>query len=63
KYQGEFPQELQGRLERAGEAAFRLDQEMSAIRADISEAQPHEDSNSVHTNDDDDSSTSFTPKS
>lgn len=45
KYQGEFPQELQGRLERAGEAAFRLDQEMSAIREDISEAQPHENTN------------------
>ncbi|GAB6092341.1 GTP pyrophosphokinase [Furfurilactobacillus curtus] len=40
KYQGEFPQALQGRLERAGEAAFRLDQEMSAIRADLSEVQP-----------------------
>ncbi|GKT03593.1 GTP pyrophosphokinase [Furfurilactobacillus sp. WILCCON 0119] len=40
KYQGEFPKELQERLERAGEAAFRLDQEMSAIRADLSEAQP-----------------------
>lgn len=42
KYQGEFPKELQGRLERAGEAAFRLDQEMSAIRADISESQGHD---------------------
>lgn len=39
KYSGEYPQELHARLIRAAEAAFQLDQEMSAIREEIKEAQ------------------------
>lgn len=39
KYRGNFPQELNQRLQRAAEAAFQLDQEMSAIRSEIKEAQ------------------------
>lgn len=39
KYQGAFPQELSARLQRAAEAAFRLDNEMSEIREEIKEAQ------------------------
>lgn len=39
KYQGEFPHELSARLQRAGEAAFKLDEEMSEIREEIKEAQ------------------------
>ena len=39
KYQGEFPAEINERLERAAEAAFRLDEEMSTIREEIQEAQ------------------------
>ena len=39
KYQGEFPEELSARLQRAAEAAFRLDNEMSEIREEIQEAQ------------------------
>lgn len=39
KYQGEFPEELSARLQRAGEAAFKLDEEMSEIREEIKEAQ------------------------
>ncbi|MHC3376639.1 GTP pyrophosphokinase [Ligilactobacillus equi] len=39
KYQGEFPQNLAVRLTTAAEAAFLLDQEMSAIRGEIKEAQ------------------------
>lgn len=39
KYQGEFPDEIKARLQRAAEAAFSLDQEMSAIREEIQEAQ------------------------
>ena len=38
KYQGECPQEILERLERASEAAFRLDEEMSEIRDAIREA-------------------------
>ena len=38
KYQGEYPQEILERLERASEAAFRLDEEMSEIRGEIREA-------------------------
>ena len=37
-YQGEYPQEILERLERASEAAFRLDEEMSEIRDEIREA-------------------------
>lgn len=39
KYSGEYPEELHARLIRAAEAAFQLDQEMSAIREEIKEAQ------------------------
>lgn len=39
KYQGAFPEELSARLQRAAEAAFRLDKEMSEIREEIKEAQ------------------------
>ena len=39
KYQGEFPEELSARLQRAAEAAFKLDNEMSEIREEIQEAQ------------------------
>ncbi|MGM7636173.1 GTP pyrophosphokinase [Bacillus sp. Hm123] len=39
KYDGQFPEEIQMRLQRAAEAAFRLDEEMSLIREEIKEAQ------------------------
>ena len=39
KYQGAFPEELSARLQRAAEAAFHLDNEMSEIREEIQEAQ------------------------
>ncbi|TFD97591.1 GTP pyrophosphokinase family protein [Jeotgalibacillus sp. R-1-5s-1] len=39
KYQGQFPEDIQNRLQRAAEAAFRLDEEMSEIREEIQEAQ------------------------
>lgn len=39
KYQGEFPEVLEKRLERAAEAAYQLDEEMSEIREEIQEAQ------------------------
>ena len=39
KYQSEFPEELSARLQRAAEAAFKLDNEMSEIREEIQEAQ------------------------
>lgn len=39
KYQGAFPKELSARLQRAAEAAFHLDNEMSEIREEIQEAQ------------------------
>ena len=39
KYQGEFPEEFSARLQRAAEAAFKLDNEMSEIREEIQEAQ------------------------
>ena len=39
KYQGAFPKELSVRLQRAAEAAFKLDEEMSEIREEIQEAQ------------------------
>ena len=38
KYQGEYPQEILERLERASESAFLLDEEMSEIRDEIREA-------------------------
>ncbi len=39
KYQGEFPEEINTRLELTAEAAFLLDEEMSKIRDEIQEAQ------------------------
>ena len=39
KYKGEFPEDIQMRLQRAAEAAFVLDEEMSLIRGEIQEAQ------------------------
>jgi putative GTP pyrophosphokinase len=39
KYKGVFPTDIQMRLQRAAEAAFRLDEEMSLIRGEIQDAQ------------------------
>jgi putative GTP pyrophosphokinase len=39
KYKGAFPNDIQMRLQRAAEAAFRLDEEMSLIRGEIHDAQ------------------------
>lgn len=39
KYSGQFPEDIRIRLQRAAEAAFRLDEEMSQIRGEIQEAQ------------------------
>ncbi|MBY0121007.1 GTP pyrophosphokinase family protein [Bacillus sp. S/N-304-OC-R1] len=39
KYKGQFPKDIQMRLQRAAEAAFMLDEEMSLIRGEIQEAQ------------------------
>lgn len=39
KYKGRFPDEISMRLQRAAEAAFRLDEEMSQIKEEIQEAQ------------------------
>ncbi|MCA1039547.1 GTP pyrophosphokinase family protein [Bacillus infantis] len=39
KYRGQFPKDIQMRLKRAAEAAFRLDEEMSLIRGEIQDAQ------------------------
>jgi putative GTP pyrophosphokinase len=39
KYQGEYPDEINLRLKKAAESAFRLDEEMSTIREEIKEAQ------------------------
>lgn len=39
KYKGQFPKDIRIRLQRAAEAAFRLDEEMSLIRGEIQEAQ------------------------
>ncbi|MCZ0717741.1 GTP pyrophosphokinase [Aerococcus kribbianus] len=41
KYDGDYPQSLHKRLERAAEAAFRLDEEMSQIREEIQIAQDY----------------------
>lgn len=41
KYKGELPEEISHRLERAAEAAFRLDEEMSLIRDEIQDAQQY----------------------
>jgi putative GTP pyrophosphokinase len=39
KYKGIFPSDIQMRLQRAAEAAFHLDEEMSLIRGEIQDAQ------------------------
>ena len=39
KYQGEIPKDIKLRLQRAAEAAFRLDEEMAQIRGEVHEAQ------------------------
>jgi len=39
KYNGQFPEDIQFRLQRAAEAAFLLDEEMSQIREEIRDAQ------------------------
>ncbi|HEU5140404.1 MAG TPA: GTP pyrophosphokinase family protein [Bacillales bacterium] len=39
KYEGRIPENVQQRLQRAAEAAFRLDEEMSKIRDEVREAQ------------------------
>lgn len=41
KYKGDFPAEIKERLQRAAEAAFQLDEEMSQIRDEIQEAQQY----------------------
>lgn len=41
KYDGDYPPEIQKRLERAAEAAFLLDEEMSEIKDEIQEAQQY----------------------
>lgn len=41
KYDGLYPPEIQNRLERAAEAAYLLDEEMSEIREEIKEAQKY----------------------
>ncbi|MBU8906904.1 GTP pyrophosphokinase [Desertibacillus haloalkaliphilus] len=39
KYSGEIPEDVKDRLQRAAEAAFKLDEEMSQIRDEVKEAQ------------------------
>nr|WP_083910712.1 GTP pyrophosphokinase family protein [Salsuginibacillus kocurii] len=39
KYSGEIPEDIQRRLQRAAEAAFNLDEEMSKIQDEVREAQ------------------------
>ena len=41
KYDGDYPDEIQHRLERAAEAAYLLDEEMSEIKDEIQEAQKY----------------------
>ena len=41
KYKGVFPEEIKLRLQRAAEAAFQLDEEMSQIRDEIQDAQAY----------------------
>lgn len=41
KYKEQLPRELYARLQKAAEAAYRLDQEMSSIRREIMDAQTH----------------------
>jgi putative GTP pyrophosphokinase len=39
KYKGRIPTEIKARLQRAAEAAFKLDEEMSVIKNEVNEAQ------------------------
>lgn len=39
KYKGRIPEQIKTRLQRAAEAAFKLDEEMSAIKNEVQEAQ------------------------
>ncbi|MFD2045360.1 GTP pyrophosphokinase family protein [Ornithinibacillus salinisoli] len=39
KYDGAIPEEIKNRLQRAAEAAFKLDEEMSKIKSEVREAQ------------------------
>ncbi|WP_099157117.1 GTP pyrophosphokinase [Virgibacillus ndiopensis] len=39
KYEGRIPSEIKARLQRAAEAAFKLDEEMSKIKNEVQEAQ------------------------
>ncbi len=39
KYKGQIPEDLKQRLQRAAEAAFKLDEEMSKIKTEVQEAQ------------------------
>ncbi|MUK90568.1 GTP pyrophosphokinase family protein [Ornithinibacillus sp. L9] len=39
KYEGAIPEEVKERLQRAAEAAFKLDEEMSKIKSEVREAQ------------------------
>ncbi|MCR6107313.1 GTP pyrophosphokinase family protein [Salipaludibacillus agaradhaerens] len=39
KYAGQIPEEIEERLQKAAEAAFKLDEEMSKIRGEVQEAQ------------------------
>ena len=39
KYEGQIPQQIKLRLQRAAEAAFKLDEEMSKIKDEVQEAQ------------------------
>ncbi|MBM7717353.1 GTP pyrophosphokinase family protein [Siminovitchia sp. FSL H7-0308] len=39
KYQGEIPEDIKIRLQKAAEAAFRLDEQMSQIKEEVQEAQ------------------------
>ena len=70
KYQGVFPEDLSARLQRAAEAAFKLDEEMSDIREEIQEAQnlfsysrkpsqPGDDSNNGNEKQDDQTGGSY----
>ncbi|GGJ95159.1 GTP pyrophosphokinase [Lentibacillus kapialis] len=38
KYKGKIPEDIQARLQRAAEAAFKLDEEMSIIKNEVQEA-------------------------
>ncbi|WP_010529947.1 GTP pyrophosphokinase [Lentibacillus jeotgali] len=38
KYKGKIPEDIQSRLQRAAEAAFKLDEEMSIIKNEVQEA-------------------------